>query len=81
MRARDENEALLNGLGAKDRARLDGMVERFIRHELPSGGAGCIAWAACSFEERAAALPDAKRAVVLQFAAALRERLTELRRH
>lgn len=81
MRQRDENEALLTRMGPKDRAGLEVMVDAFIRHELPSDGAGCIAYAARSFEARAEALPDPKRTVVLQFAAALRERLVELRRH
>lgn len=81
LREWNENEALLTGLGPKDRARLDGMVEAFIRDQLPSDGFGCIAYAARSFEERARALPGPKRTVVLQFAAALRERLVELRSH
>jgi hypothetical protein len=81
LREWNENEALLTRMGPRDRARLDVLVESFIRDELPSDGAGCIAYAARSFEERAAALPDPKRTVVLQFAAALRERLVELRRH
>ena len=81
MREWDENEALLTRMGPRDRARLDVMVDAFIRDQLPSDGAGCIAYAARSFEERARALPDSKRTVVLQFAAALRERLVELRSH
>lgn len=81
MREWDENEALLTGMGPKERARLDVMVEAFIRDHLPSDGFGCIAYAARSFEERAGALQGPKRTVVLRFAAALRERLVELRSH
>ena len=81
MREWDDNDALLTRMGPRDRARLDGLVDAFIRDELPSDGAGCIAYAAHSFEERAASLPDPKRVVVLQFAAALRQRLVELRSH
>lgn len=81
MREWDENEALLARLAPSDRAGLEALVDAFIREQLPSDGAGCIAYAATSFEERAAALPDPKRVVVLRFAAALRERLARLRRH
>jgi hypothetical protein len=81
LREWDDNEALLTHMGTGDRARLDVMVDAFIRDQLPSRGAGCIAYAARSFEERAERLPDPKRVVVLQFAAALRQRLVELRRH
>lgn len=81
LREWDDNEALLTPLGPTDRAGLDAAVDAFIRHQLPSDGAGCIAYAARSFEERAEALPDPKRIVVLRFAAALRERLHHLGRH
>jgi hypothetical protein len=77
----DENEALLARLAPSDRAGLEVLVDTFIREQLPSDGAGCTAYAATSFEERAAGLPDPKRVVVLRFAAALRERLTRLRHH
>lgn len=81
MREWDESEALLTRLAPVDRAGLERLVDAFIRNELPSGEAGCIAYAATSFEERAQALPDPKRTVVLRFAAALRERLARLRCH
>lgn len=77
----DENAALLARLAPQDRAGLEALVDAFIREQLPSAGAGCIAYAANSFEERAAGLPDPKRVVVLRFAAALRERLARLRCH
>jgi len=77
----EEGEMLLARLGPFDRASLEELVDSFIHDELPSGGAGCIAYAASSFEDRAAALPEAQRRVVLRFAAALRERLVQLRRH
>jgi len=81
LRECDDNEALLTGMGARERARLDVMVEAFIRDVLPPHGAGRIAYAAHSFEERAAELADPKRTVVLQFAAALRQRLAQPRPH
>jgi hypothetical protein len=81
LREYDDNEALLTRLAPTDRAGLDALVDAFIRDQLPSDGAGCIAYAAHSFEARAEALPDPKRIVVLRFAAALRERLTALRCH
>ena len=77
----EEGEMLLARLEPVDRATLEDLVESFIRNELPSEGAGCIAYAAASFEERAAGLPEPQRRVVLRFAAALRERLARLRRH
>jgi hypothetical protein len=81
LREWDENAALLARLGPSDRAGLEALVDAFIREQLPSDGAGCIAYAATSFEARAAGLPDPKRVVVLRFAAALRERLARLRCH
>jgi hypothetical protein len=75
MREQEDGETLLARLGARDRASLEAQVEAFIREELPLEGAGRIAYAASIFEERAAALPEPKRRVVLRFAAALRERL------
>lgn len=81
MREQDENEALLTRLAPTERAGLDALVDAFIRDQLPSDGVACIAYAARSFEARAWDLPDPKRIVVLRFAAALRERLAELRRH
>ena len=77
----EEGEMLLARLEPIDRAMLEELVESFLRNELRSETAGCIAYAAASFEERATALPEAKRRVVLRFAAALRDRLTRLRRH
>ena len=77
----DEGEILLARLDPMDRASLESLVDAFIRDELPSEGAGCIAYAATSFEERAADLPDPQRRVVLRFAAALRVRLDRLRCH
>jgi hypothetical protein len=75
MREQEDGETLLARLATWDRASLEAQVEAFIRHELPQEGAGRIAYAASIFEERAAALPEPKRWVVLRFAAALRERL------
>lgn len=77
----EASEMLLAVLGPSDRARLDELVDVFIRDELPTPGVGCIAYAAHALEQRAAALPAAKRLVVAQFAAALRERLGRLRCH
>jgi len=57
------------------------MVDHFIANELPSSEAGCIAYAARAFDERAAILPEAQRLGVARFAAALRERLARLRCH
>lgn len=81
MRDWDENGALLADLAPGERAGLRRLVDAFIREQLPSDRAGCIAYAAGRFEERAADLPAAKQMVVLRFAAALRERLVELRCH
>lgn len=81
MRDWDEHELVLAGLGPADRAGLERLVETFVREKLPSDGPGSIAFAARSFEERAAALPQEKRQPVLRFAAALRERLARLRCH
>jgi hypothetical protein len=77
----DEGELLLARLDPLDRAGLEELVDSFIRDELPSAGAGCIAYAAASFQERALAMPDPQRQIVLRFAAALRERLARLRCH
>ena len=77
----EEGEMLLARLGPFDRASLEELVDSFIHDKLPSDSAGCIAYAAASFEERAAGLPEAQRRVVLRFAAALRERLFRLRCH
>jgi hypothetical protein len=77
----DESEMLLAVLGPADRAKLDELVDVFIRDELPTPGPGCIAYAAEALEQRAAVLPAAKRLVVAQFAAALRERLGRERCH
>lgn len=81
MREWDEDGGLLAPLAPGDRAGLEQLVDVFIRDQLRSDRAGCIAYAARSFEERAAALPEAKQMVVLRFAAALRERLARLRCH
>lgn len=81
MREWDEDDGLLTRLAPHDRAGLETLVDVFIREQLPSDGPGCIAYAARSFEERAAALPEGKQAPVLRFAAALRERLAQLRCH
>lgn len=81
LREWDEDDGLLARLTPGDRTGLDAMVDAFIRDQLPSDQAGCIAYAARTFEERAAGLPDPKRLVVLRFAAALRERLARLRCH
>ena len=77
----EDGEMLLARLDPIDRASLEAMVDSFLRDELPSQGAGSIAYAAASFEERAADLPEPQRRVVLRFAAALRERLATMRRH
>ena len=77
----EEGEILLARLDPMDRASLEALVDSFLRDELPSEGAGGIAYAAASFEQRAAALPEPQRRVVLRFAAALRERLARLRCH
>lgn len=77
----EESDRLLAVMGSADRARLDRQVDAFISNELPTPRAGCIAFAAEALEQRAVSLPDAKRLVVTQFAAALRERLGRLRHH
>ena len=77
----EDSEILLAPLNPVDRATLESLVDTFIRDELPSEGPGCIAYAAASFEARAARLPEAQQMVVLRFAAALRERIARLRCH
>lgn len=77
----EDGEMLLARLTPMDRASLEQLVDSFIRDELPSGGPGCVAYAANAFEERAARLPESQRLVVLRFAAALRERNARLRCH
>lgn len=77
----DDGEILLARLAPVDRATLESLVDSFLRDELPSNSPSGIAYAAASFEERAARLPDAQRLVVLRFAAALRERIARLRCH
>jgi len=81
MRAWDEDGELLACLAPGERAGLERLVDAFIREQLPSDRAGCIAYAAGRFEERAADLPEAKQMVVLRFAAVLRERLVGMRCH
>jgi hypothetical protein len=81
MRDYQERAASAARPGPMDRPTLEALVDRFIYRELPSSEAASIAYAAQRFEERAATLPDAKRVVVAQFAAALRERLARLRSH
>jgi hypothetical protein len=77
----EDGDMLLAPLAPMDRATLEELVDAFVRDDLPTGGPGCIAYAAASFEARAESLPEAQRLVVLRFAAALKERIARLRRH